>query len=177
MSLNKIEIEGLGDLFHDGFQPGQIYEICVADGDYKASIMQRLPRAYERVALIFDRDFHSLQAFICHLEQLSLALDLLVVDIEEILYIQSVKDFDAMQQDLRTFYACMERFSRVGTTCIVFTDYYYYNEQSIFDTIRIQMRPCLRHLPYWEAVVLSPQEWQGQSSIFQPESDEVPFLY
>jgi hypothetical protein len=173
----KLEIEGLSDLFDDGFQPGQIYEICVAEGAYKLSIMQRLPRAYQRTAVIFDQDFYNLQAFIRHLERLSLALDLLIVDIEEILYIQSAKDFEAMQADLRTFYECIERFSQRGTTCIIFTDYSYYDDQDEFNTIQIQMRPCLSYPPYWEATILNPPEWQGRRSYFCPESDEVPFLY
>ena len=178
MSVKEVlAIEGLSDLFGDGFQPGQIYEICVADGDYKGSIMHRLPRAYQRTAVLYDRDFNSLQAFIRHLETLSLALDLLIVDIEEILYIESAKNTDAMQQALHTFYGCLERFSQRGTTCIIFTDFYYCSDFRESNTIRIDMRPCLYHPPYWEAVILTPREWQGRRSVFYPESDEVPFLY
>lgn len=169
----------LNDLFEKGLMPQQIYEICIPDGEYKKHLIESLPRGYHHTVAICDRFFKDLKQMTAFVEKLSMSPNLLVVDISELCYIGFIKDSTALKQDLQRFYNRIEAMAKLGTTCVIFVNFFYY--YLIFQELR---RPKIVQIhtfpsdiePFWEARITNPPELQGRKSLFNPFSDEIPFV-
>ena len=169
----------LSDLFDQGRLPKQIYEICVPEGEYKKFLIQNLPRGYDRSAIVTDQYFVNLRSVTDFLQMVPKPLDILLIDISEIVYIESIKDSDNLMAELNYFYERVEALAKLGTTCIIFVNYFYHRQ--IFEklvhpeTIQINVYPS-NVPPFWEAFIVNPPELHGRKSLFSLYSDEIPFL-
>ena len=179
MSVNTPKIRGLQDLLENGLKLAQIYEICVPEGEYKDHLIANIPRGFERYITICDREFVNLEVLVSYLGSLPKPIDLVILNVSEILYLDFIKDYGVLQKSMQEFYGHLHRLANLGTTCIVFANYFYYNQ--IFpdiissDIIQIQIRES-GILEYWEAIIVNPPELSGRRTLFKPFESDVPFL-
>ena len=155
-----------------GWKPGQIYEICMLDGEYKTRFIQRLRRTYAHHHIVSDRDpaFRTLREIQDYLDALVAPAELLILDISEILYLDFVKDAETLKGNLKALYASLGRLSKRGIICAMFVNYYYY--YYIFHlvarppAVQVLIFPS-ETLPFWEDCLAIPAAlptWRSVSS-------------
>jgi len=162
--MDTIQIEAGSSPLETGWKPGQIYEVCMVDGEYKVQYIQQLRGTYARHHYISDRDhaFRTLKDIKSLLDALAAPADLLILDISELLYLDFVKDVEMLRENIKALYSSLERLCKLGINSVVFVNYYYY--YYIFHhvvrppTIQVVIIPSLT-LPLWE------QELTSQASL------------
>ncbi len=175
------EVQGLRALLSNGLRLRQIYEICVPTGDYKEHLLQTIPHGYDQYRLISGAEFNSLEELVTSLQTMRLPYSLLLLDISELLYLDALKDAVTLKTWLKRLYATLRTLIKLGTTCVLFTNYIYHDllAQGIdrADVIQIHIGPSKVHPYYWEARIIDPQEPTRRCSLFRPFIDDIPYLF
>lgn len=108
------------------WKPGHINEICMVDREYKVRFIQRLREVYTHHHYISDIAFRTLKEIQNSVDALAVPIELLILDISEILYLDFIKDAEMLQENIKILYASLGRLCKQGVTCIVFVNYCYY---------------------------------------------------
>ena len=164
-----------------GFLPQQIYEICIPEGDYKNYLIAQLTQGYPRCKILReDQHFRSLEELIVVLATLRGRYDLLIIDISELSYVESVHDLEIFQKDFAELHTRLGPLTKLGTPCVLFLNYIWYQE--IYYTVArpaaITLKVHQSDVPYfWEAEVINPPELAGRTTLFSPFRHELPIPF
>jgi hypothetical protein len=177
MSVDQLKIEEFSDLLGNGSEPNRVYEICIPESECKDYLISQIPRGYEQSIVVHDREFSNLDDLVEYLGELSRPLDLVVLDVSEVLYLDYIKDYGHLRRMLREFYKALLGLSSHGTACVVFSNFSYYGQirSDIPEVIQIRVDPS-EIIGYWRAVIVNPLELRDRTIIFRPFESDVPFL-
>jgi hypothetical protein len=122
VKMSVIQNEGAFAPIESGWKPGQIYEFCVIEGEYKQTLIRSLRCAYPRHLFISDQEFQDIESVRRYLDSLSTLSDVLIIDISEVLYLGFIKDSEGLRGAIKAFYECLGRLCKAGVKCIVFVN-------------------------------------------------------
>ena len=147
VTMSVMQNEGAYAPLEIGWEPGQIYEVCTFEREYKEYIIRQLRHTYPAHLYISDCGFQDLESVKRHLNSQNPQTKVIILDISEVLYLDFIKDAEGLLQGvLPTFYESLERLSKTGITCIIFINALCYHQilqnTTRSDLIRICIRPA-----------------------------------